>query len=108
MADNVSEVTDQNFKSLVGGSDKLFLVDFWAAWCVPCRAIAPAVEALAGEMSDVLAVGKCDIDHNPGVPSQYGVRGIPTLILFKNGQPVDQMVGAHPKDKIAEMVRRHS
>lgn len=107
MAGNVMEVTDTNFDSAVLGSDKLFLVDFWAAWCGPCKAVAPHVEALASELSEQLGVGKLDIDQSPMSAAKFGVRSIPTLILFKGGSPVDQIVGAVPKGKIEEMVRRH-
>jgi thioredoxin 1 len=107
MAQNVTEVTDQNFPTTVLSSDKPFLVDFWATWCAPCRAIAPHVEALAGELDGRLAVGKVNIDDNPEVAGQLGVRSIPTLILFKGGKPVDTIVGAQPKAKIEEMVKKH-
>jgi len=107
MAHNVTEVTDQNFQNTVLSSDKPVLVDFWATWCAPCRAIAPHVEALATEMSDQLVVGKVNIDDNPGYAGEYGVRSIPTLILFKGGKAVDQLVGAFPKAKLEEMVKKH-
>jgi thioredoxin 1 len=96
MAQNIHEVTDTNFSTTVSSSDKPFLVDFWATWCAPCRAIAPHVEALATEMSSKLAVGKLNIDDNPGIATQFGVRSIPTLILF-----------AVPKAKLEEMIKRH-
>lgn len=107
MAGNVVEVNDSNFENTVLGSDKPFLVDFWAVWCGPCKAIAPHVEALAGELSAELGVGKLNIDDSPQAAAKFGVRSIPTLILFKDGRPVDQIVGAVPKGKIEEMVRRH-
>jgi thioredoxin 1 len=107
MAANVHEVTDANFDSTVLGSDKLVLVDFWATWCAPCLAIAPHVEALANEMSGKLSVGKLNIDDNPGTAGKFGVRSIPTLILFKGGKPVDQIVGAVPKRKLEEMIQKH-
>lgn len=107
MAGNVQEITDQNFEATVLNADKPVLVDFWAVWCGPCRAIAPHVEALAEEMAGQLSVGKLNIDESPQSPAKFGVRSIPTLILFKAGQPVDQIVGAVPKAKIEEMVKRH-
>lgn len=107
MAANVLEVTDANFASAVLGADKPVLVDFWAVWCGPCKAVAPHLEAIAGEMADAVTIGKMDIDQNPNTPAQFGVRSIPTMILFKGGRPVDQVVGAVPKAKIEEMLRRH-
>lgn len=107
MAANVHEVTDSNFDKTVTEAQKLVLVDFWATWCAPCLAIAPHVEALATEMSDKLTVGKLNIDDNPGTAGKFGVRSIPTLILFKGGKPVDQIVGAVPKRKLEEMIQKH-
>jgi thioredoxin 1 len=107
MAENINEVTDGNFGSTVGASEHPYLVDFWAVWCGPCRAIAPHVEALATEMNGQLNVGKLNIDDSPNTAAQFGVRSIPTLILFKGGKPVDQIVGAVPKAKIEEMVKKH-
>jgi thioredoxin 1 len=108
VAGNVMEITDDNFQSKVLQADKLVLVDFWATWCGPCKAIAPHVEAMATEMNATLMVGKVNIDDQPGVAGQFGVRSIPTLILFKNGKPIDQIVGAVPKAKLEDMVRKHS
>jgi thioredoxin 1 len=107
MAENLVELTDTNFQDAVIKSDTPVLVDFWAVWCGPCRAIAPHVEALAGELGGALKVGKLNIDDSPNSAMQYNVRSIPTLILFKGGRPVDQIVGAVPKAKIEEMVKRH-
>lgn len=104
---HITEVTDQNFETTVLGADKPFLVDFWATWCAPCLAIAPHVEALANEMNGKVGVGKLNIDDNPGVPGKFGVRSIPTLIIFKGGKPVDQLVGAVPKAKLEEFIKRH-
>jgi len=108
MAGNVSEITESNFQSTVLGSDKPYLVDFWATWCGPCLAIAPHVEALAKELNGKLGVGKLNIDDHPAIAGQFGVRSIPTLILFKGGKPIDQIVGAVPKAKLEEMVKRHA
>jgi thioredoxin 1 len=107
MAANMVEINDGNFKDKVLGSDTPVLVDFWAVWCGPCKAIAPHLEALAGEMGGNLMVGKLDIDASPNSAMQFNVRSIPTLILFKGGKPVDQIVGAVPKAKIEEMVKKH-
>lgn len=105
---NVHEVTDSNFDKTVLAADKPFLVDFWATWCAPCLAIAPHVESLANEMVDKVGVGKLNIDDNPNTAGKFGVRSIPTLILFKGGKPVDQIVGAVPKAKLEEMLKRHT
>jgi thioredoxin 1 len=107
MAGNLVEINDQNFENEVLKSSTPVLIDFWAVWCGPCKAIAPHVEALAGEMGANLKVGKLDIDSSPTSAARFGVRSIPTLVLFKNGQPVDQIVGAVPKAKIEDMVKRH-
>lgn len=103
---NTLEVTDTNFDSDVLKSEVPVLVDFWAAWCAPCRAIAPHVEALATQYEGKIRVGKCDIDSNPQVPSQYDIRSIPTLLMFKGGQVVGQVVGAVPRAKIEDLVKR--
>ena len=108
MAGNVAEITESNFQSTVLASDKPVLVDFWATWCGPCLAIAPHVEALATQMGDKLKVGKVNIDDHPAIAGQFGVRSIPTLILVKGGKPLDQIVGAVPKAKLEEMVKRHA
>ena len=82
------------------------LVDFWATWCGPCRTIAPHVEALAQTYAGKLRVGKCDIDRNPGVPTQFEIRSIPTLLLFKNGQVTGQLVGAVPRARIEDLITK--
>jgi thioredoxin 1 len=103
---NVLEVTDTNFESEVLKSSLPVLVDFWAVWCAPCRAIAPHVEAIAAEFAGKVRVGKCDIDANPQVPSQFEVRSIPTLLLFKDGKVLGQLVGAVPRAKLDDFVKK--
>jgi len=105
MAD-VLTFTDQNFKAEVLESKEPVLVDFWAVWCMPCRAIAPSVDALATEFKGRAKVGKLNVDENQQVAAQYGIRSIPTLLIFKDGKPVDQIVGVQPKAKLAEALER--
>ena len=93
-------VTDQSFETEVLGSSTPVLVDFWAEWCGPCRMIAPALEELSGTLGDKVSIVKINIDENPDTPGKYGVRGIPTMLLFKDGQPVAQKVGAAPRSQI--------
>ena len=93
-------VTDSSFQQDVISADKPVLVDFWAEWCGPCRMIAPALEELSSELGDRVTIVKLNIDENPEAPSKYGVRGIPTMILFKDGQPAATKVGAEPKSRI--------
>ena len=99
-----THVTDASFEQDVLKSDGPVLVDFWAEWCGPCRMIAPALEEIAKEMGGKLTVAKVNIDENPNTPTKYNVRGIPTLILFKNGQIAGTKVGALPKSKLVEWV----
>jgi thioredoxin 1 len=102
---STSKVTDQSFETDVLKSQGLVLVDFWAEWCGPCKAIAPALDDLAKDMAGKLTVAKINIDENPGVPTKYGVRGIPTLMLFKDGKVAAQKVGSLPKSKLYEWVQ---
>jgi thioredoxin 1 len=95
-------VTDASFEADVLNSDKPVLVDFWAEWCGPCRMIAPALEEISNEIGDKVEIVKLNIDENPGTPTSYGVRGIPTMVLFKGGQPVAQKVGAAPRGQIQQ------
>jgi thioredoxin 1 len=95
-----ASVTDSSFQSDVLDASKPVLVDFWAEWCGPCRMIAPALEELSKELGDRVSIVKLNIDENPGAPTKYGVRGIPTMILFKNGAPAATKVGAEPKSRI--------
>lgn len=104
---NIVELTDQNFEAEVLKSSVPALVDFWAAWCGPCRAIAPAVEAVAKEYKGKLKVGKMNVDDHHEVPERYDIRSIPTLLIFKSGNVVGQIVGAVPKAKIEEAVKKH-
>lgn len=95
------EIKDSNFEEL-SQNNELLVVDFWAPWCGPCKQIAPLVEELAKEYEGKMIVGKCDIDENPDLPAQFGVRNIPTILFIKNGEVVDKSVGALPKNKLQE------
>jgi thioredoxin 1 len=107
MADkNITEVTDENFKIEILDSSVPALVDFWAAWCGPCRAIAPVVEELAGQYEGQVKIGKCNVDENPKIPGQYGIRAIPTLILFKNGSVAEQITGAVSKTTLENAIKK--
>mgnify|MGYP001044037639 CR=1 FL=1 len=100
----MKEITDDSFDADVLKSTTPVLVDFWAEWCGPCKQIAPALEEISGEMDGKVIIAKLNIDDNPMTPSKYGVRGIPTLMLFKNGQPAAQKIGALAKNKLTEWI----
>ena len=110
MADNehLTVVSDGDFEAEILQADQPALVDFWAAWCGPCRTVGPVVEELAGEYAGKVKVAKLNVDENKQTPTKYGVRGIPTLMLFKDGQVVDQIVGAVPKSRIKELLDKVS
>ena len=100
----IKNVSAANFDKEVLQDPGLVLVDFWAEWCGPCKQIAPALNEIAAEMGDKLTIAKVNIDENPNTPTRYGVRGIPTLVLFRGGQVVSTKVGAMPKSRIAEWI----
>lgn len=100
------QVNDKNFEVEVLQSDLPVLVDFWATWCGPCKSVSPIVDDLSKEYSGRVKVAKLNVDENPATPSQYGVRGIPTLILFKGGKILEQIVGAVPKTRLTAMIEK--
>lgn len=103
-SEKVKETSDGNFENDVIKNSKPVLVDFWAEWCAPCKALSPIIDEIAQEYDGKIEVFKVDIDSNPQTPSQFGVRGIPTVIAFKNGQVVDQVVGAVPKTELQRII----
>jgi thioredoxin 1 len=101
------EFTDANFKTDVLESDKLTVVDFWAEWCGPCRAIGPIIEELGREYEGKVNVGKVNVDHNSEVSINYGITSIPAILFFKNGEVVDKLVGAQPKGNFVKKIEQH-
>ena len=101
------EITDQSFQEMVLNSDKPVLVDFWAVWCGPCRMLGPIIEEVAADFEGKAVVGKVDVDNNQQVSVDYGIRNIPTVLIFKNGEVVDKIVGVAPKETIAEKLSAH-
>lgn len=102
----ISEVTDLNFESEILQSDQPAVIDFWAEWCAPCRAIAPIIKELADEYGDSVKIVKMNVDESPATPGKYGVRAIPTVLAFKGGQVVEQLQGARPKAAFEEMIKK--
>ena len=105
MSKNTVELTDDNFDQEVINSEVPVLVDFWAEWCAPCRAIAPAVEELAAQYQGQAKIGKLDVDHNQQVAMKFGIRSIPTLLIFKNGEVAEQIIGAVPKAQLESKLK---
>ena len=108
MSERVKEVTDSSFEREVLQANKPALVDFWAEWCGPCRMLAPTLDAIAAEHSDAISFLKLNVDDNPATSATYGIKGIPTLILFAEGKEVDRIVGAAGKDAIVRMIAKHA
>jgi thioredoxin 1 len=106
-SEKVLTLTEGNFDATLQASPVPVLVDFWAEWCAPCKRLAPTIDAVAMELDGKMAVGKVNVDDHPGVSSRFGIRGIPTMILFKSGKPVDQIVGLVSKDELKKMVAAH-
>jgi thioredoxin 1 len=108
MNERVREVTDNSFEHEVLESEKPVLVDFWAAWCAPCRTLAPTIEAIAEQYSESAAVVKLNVDDNPSTAEAYGIKGIPTLIFFSEGKEVERVIGAASKETISRMIEKYS
>jgi len=108
MSEFVKEVSDSSFENDVLGSSKPVLVDFWAEWCAPCRMLGPTVEAVAQQYGETATVVKLNVDDNPATAQRYGIKGIPTLILFREGKEVERVVGATSKDSITRMIDKYT
>lgn len=107
MSEKVRNVTDSSFDAEVLQSSKLMLVDFWAEWCAPCRMLTPTIEAIAEQFADTAGVVKVNVDDNTAIAQRYGIKGIPTLILFSEGKEIERIVGATSKDSISRMIEKH-
>ena len=106
-SNNISQVDDNGFESNVLKASGLAMVDFWAEWCGPCKALAPTLDELAGEFQGKVKVFKMNVDENPATPQKFHIKGIPTCILFKDGQPVDMLTGKYPKEAYVDMFQKH-
>jgi len=104
MAESFMEITDENFEAEVVGSEKPVIVDFWAPWCGPCKAIGPLLEDLAGSYGDQMVFSKCNVDDNPVTPGKFGIKSIPTLIFFKDGKVMEQITGMVARQKVEESI----
>lgn len=100
----MTNINDKNFGEMIKSTDKMVLVDFWAEWCGPCRQLAPALEDASNDLQDKIEVFKINIDENPETPSRFSVRGVPTILFFKNGELVNRQVGVLPKSKLYEKI----
>jgi thioredoxin 1 len=108
MSEKIEEVTDISFEREVLQASKPVLVDFWAEWCGPCRMLAPTIDAIADEYANEVSVWKLNVDENPAISATYGIKGIPTLILFNHGKEVERIVGAAGKETVVRMIVRHA
>lgn len=106
-SEHIRELNDNTFDEEIRKANGPVLVDFWAAWCAPCRIIAPSLEEIAGELAGSATVAKVDVDQNGDLANRFGVRSIPTLIVFRDGRVVDQIVGAVPKEQIRQLLQKH-